>query len=296
MPMPKRRPPSMAAPVDSFTVRDPLKPETLVPAFDDPEETATQAPGALPPTGLPGKEFVKKRFHPTRGVVEAIALTMPHTAVDVYVSGAAAKTTAGQVFFRIYAVNGDTLTLVGRGILPGGSSPMPGAVDPDPTGALTWVRHVASARVAAQAFIVKAYAPAAKTTDPELDISIWGYDGAGGSVLAKPLRQMFQLVNPKAFAMWGPASIDSELLSINGLSQSASTRWVQLHDRVGVPVTGDFPVEEIQVFAGSQFSLDYGDYPREFVSGLGVAISTTSGQLTLAPPPDGLWTVNLAVR
>lgn len=71
------------------------------------------------------------------------------------------------------------------------------------------------------------------------------------------------------------------------LNKAAATKyWIQIFDKATAPVAADVPIWEAQVAAVTDYADDFGLEGLYVVNGIGVALSTTSGVLTLAASND----------
>lgn len=71
------------------------------------------------------------------------------------------------------------------------------------------------------------------------------------------------------------------LFGLSGFSSKASPQYVQVFDAVSVPADGAVPVLVIYVLATENFSLDYGDVGRNFLTGIVVCNSSTAATKTI---------------
>lgn len=80
-------------------------------------------------------------------------------------------------------------------------------------------------------------------------------------------------------------------------NKAAATKYfVQIFDKATAPVNTNVPIWEGQVAANTDVVFDFGLFGLAVTNGIGIAISTTSGVLTLAAAADGnayaLYTAN----
>lgn len=72
------------------------------------------------------------------------------------------------------------------------------------------------------------------------------------------------------------------------LNGGATAYTVQLHNKATAPVNGDIPIWERRLPASGELDIDFGLTHPYFATGIGLAISTTTGTLTLAAANDAV--------
>lgn len=72
-----------------------------------------------------------------------------------------------------------------------------------------------------------------------------------------------------------------KLYSVTGFNSNAAERYIQLHDKLGQPTTGDKPVLVLKASADSAFYFESLRIPWKFENGIWVATSTTALTLTV---------------
>lgn len=77
------------------------------------------------------------------------------------------------------------------------------------------------------------------------------------------------------------------LYKIRVLNKAAATKyWVQIFDKATAPIAADVPIWEAQLPALADYVDDWGVAGLYVASGIGVALSTAAGALTLAGSTD----------
>lgn len=71
------------------------------------------------------------------------------------------------------------------------------------------------------------------------------------------------------------------LFGFSGFSNAAAAQFIQVFDSQTLPVNTNVPVAILTVPAGSNFSLDFGNWGRAFSRGIILACSSTAATLTL---------------
>lgn len=80
---------------------------------------------------------------------------------------------------------------------------------------------------------------------------------------------------------------NGRLYKLRVLNKAAATKyWVQIFDKATAPVNTDVPIWEAQVPALTDYAEDFGLFGLAVTLGLGIALSTTAGVLTLAAAND----------
>jgi hypothetical protein len=241
------------------------------------QSSSTMVP-PYPPAHLPGatlqKEVTSKVVRPSNEEQTVLSISEPCTAVDVYGDMRNVPLiTAGIFYVRIYAIEGNVRSVVGRGRFNNSAN----GQEYDRN------KLVASARVGASRFeitIAREITPGdpevPSTSEAEFPMSAIGYQSTGGEPLAPPLHVVgvWTGFTSQQLLHVGPG----EVTSMNGTNAEPAgnpARFIQLWDTAG-PAGSGFLIEEIVSQPQDNWSIDYGAFPNRFINGLVIGNSTTT--------------------
>lgn len=222
---------------------------------------------------------------PADGEKDLLKIDSPDwcSSLDVAVSyTGVTNSTFGNDLVRVYAINGSTRTLVGRGRTP--------------LNAEFGKRRDPAVRVRAQpaeAFVVSyqseignSFTPVGAPVFPQLVVSLFGDAGSGDARPPTQYRRVSSSVFPGIQFGFQASGIPAELYSLASLnSDPANDAWLMVFDTANISSVVDgtppiFPALYVPAAGKGTASFSFGDRPWRLYNGLAVKASTTDQTLT----------------